>query len=197
MPGARDKPNDAIGALNVLRQALDQAERDQARSFELGRMSLAIELRAWLDGKFQPGQDHAPMEEYLNTDLQKQQTVHPPASLPDLTGKVGRAIRGTSAKVIDDVFTNVGTGLPVSEISRAALERGHNLSLEAIGNELRRHNGRKYHRAGYRWYPGPMPIANREEAADPTPSSDRSTASVETPNDAERRGEVVYDNITP
>ena len=37
--------------------------------------------------------------------------------------------------------------------------------------------------------------APRGEAADPAPEQDESAASVETTNDAERRGEVAYDNI--
>lgn len=72
--------------------------------------------------------------------------------------------RGVAAAAIKSVFERE-QGLNTSSIHRKAAELGHELSLEAVGAELRRHEGRKYRRDGKRvWFPI---MGTKESAADP------------------------------
>lgn len=95
--------------------------------------------------------------------------------------------RGVAAAAITSVFERE-RGLSVSAIHRKATGLGHELSLEAIGAELRRHEGNKYHRSeGRFWFPFGSPEENetdRHARATANPSHTEHQSSADPKSDA-------------
>lgn len=70
-------------------------------------------------------------------------------------------------------------GLSIAEYETLAVELDGRLARKSVGNELRRGEGTKYERRGYRWF---LQGAQTNEAAD-TPAKDASAASSVTSNE--------------
>lgn len=64
-----------------------------------------------------------------------------------------RSRKGGASNAVRAAF-GLGVGKSITEIFQQALSLGHQLSIEGIGNELRRHEGTKYRRDNRRhWFP--------------------------------------------
>ena len=64
-----------------------------------------------------------------------------------------RSRKGGASDAVQAAF-GLGVGKSITEIFQQALSLGHKLSIEGIGNELRRHEGSKYRRDKRRhWFP--------------------------------------------
>jgi hypothetical protein len=68
-----------------------------------------------------------------------------------------RSRKGGASDAVRAAF-ELGVGKSITEIHQQALSLGHRLSIEGIGNELRRHKGEKYRRDERRhWFPLGLP----------------------------------------
>ena len=131
--------NDAFAdAQDAFRRAIEGA-------YHKGRHSLALELAAFLKNT-------------MNDGFAESVSDSSASKLASRTTKKSKTARkrgsnGIAGVAIKDVFQH-RTGLSVKQIYDEAIRLGHTLSVEAIGAELRRHEGEKYRRDdGRSWFP--------------------------------------------
>lgn len=138
------KAGELDGGMNAAVEAATVALRQSVRdAYQQGYDAAVRDLKDRIMAVFGPVA--------LSAHVEAVSTVH--AKIRRRRPSSGRARHGVAAKAVKDVFT-IGTGLSVTELHQQALKLGHQLSIEGIGNELRRFEGKKYRRDERRhWFP--------------------------------------------
>lgn len=119
----------------------------------------------------------------------------PPTTATSHENILARAKVSMTETVAATIIRETGRPVPSVEMLRLLTERGVSVGgkvpLSTLAARLSRAQSLQFER-GLGWAFAPVP---RDEAADPAPSGESAASVPETPHDAERRGEVVDNNI--